>query len=165
LRLDDLRPGTTVFVDANIFLYHFTGASEECTRFLRRCETGDVVGSTSMPVLLEVLHRLMMVEAVKSGAVRPPRVLEKLRRRPEVVRSLSAYYAQTARISEMGISIRPVGGDLLASSQRVRQEHGLLVGDSLILAAMRDGGVRTLASHDADLRRIAQIEVAAPADV
>jgi hypothetical protein len=30
---------------------------------------------------------------------------------------------------------------------------------------MRDEGIRTLASHDADLRRISQIEVAAPADV
>ena len=165
MRLDDLQSETTVFIDANIFIYHFTGASEECTRFLRRCEAGELIASTSVSVLLEVLHRLMMVEAVRSGAIRPPKVLEKLRRRPEVVRSLSEYYVQTARIPDMRISVRVLSEDVLAASQRVRHEHGLLVGDSLLLAAMRAEGVRTLASHDADLRRISQIEVAAPADV
>lgn len=165
MRLDDLPPATPVFIDANIFIYHFTGASAECTRFLRRCEAGELIGSTSVSVLLEVLHRLMMVEAVKSGAVRPPNVLDKLRRRPEVIRSLSEYYVQTASIPDMGICVRGLSEDVLGASQRVRREHGLLVGDSLLIAAMRTEGVRTLASRDADLRRISEIEVAAPTDV
>jgi len=165
MRLDDLPPATTVFIDANIFIYHFMGASEECTRFLQRCEAGELAGVTSISVLLEVLHRLMMLEAVQSRVVRPPRVREKLRRRPEVVRSLSAYYTQTARIPEMGISIRPLPEEILAASQRVRREHGLLVGDSLLLAVMRTEGVRTLATHDADMGKIEEITVAVPADV
>lgn len=165
MRLDDLRPATAVFIDADIFIYHFTGASEECTRFLLRCEARELSGSTSVSVLLEVLHRLMMVEAVKRGAVRPPKVLDKLRRRPEVIRTLSEYYVQTAKIPEMQISVRALSDDILAASQRVRHEHGLLVGDSLLLAAMRAEGISTLASLDRDMRRIAPIEVAAPADV
>lgn len=165
MRLDDLPPATSVFIDANIFIYHFTGASAECTRFLRRCEVGELSGITSVAVLLEVLHRLMMVEAVRSRAVRPPKVLEKLRKRPEVVRALSEYYSHTAKIPEMGISVRSLPEEILVASQQVRQEHGLLVGDSLLLAAMRAEGVRTLATRDADLRRIREIAVVGPADV
>ena len=165
MTLDKLAPATPVFIDANIFIYHFTGASEECTRFLNRCEARELAGITSVSVLLEVLHRLMMVEAVRNRAVRPPKVLEKLRKRPEVVRALSEYYVNTMKIPEMGISVRSLPEEVLAASQRVRREHGLLVGDSLLLAVMREGGVRTLATHDADLGKIEEITVAVPADV
>ena len=165
MRLDEIPSATSVFIDSNIFIYHFTGASEECTRLLQRCEAGELAGVTSISVLLEVLHRLMMLEAVQSRAVRPPRVREKLRRRPEVVRSLSAYYTQTARIPEMGIPLRPLPEEILAASQRVRREHGLLVGDSLMLAVMRAEGVRALATHDADMGKIEEITVAVPTDV
>lgn len=165
MRLDEFRPGTAVFIDANIFIYHFTGTSEECTRFLARCETGEIVGVTSVSVLLEVLHRLMMLEAVRSGAVRPPNVLEKLRKRPEIVRTLSEYYAHAMKIAEMGISVRALPEDVLAASQRVRREHGLLVGDSLLVATMRGEGLRALATRDADLGRIKEITVAVPGDV
>ncbi len=165
MKLDDLPRATSIFIDANIFIYHFTGASRECTRFLARCEAGELAGVTSVSVLLEVLHRLMMVEAVRGGRVRPPNVLQKLRKRPEVVRALSEYYTHTMTISEMGISVRALPEDVLATSQRVRAGHGLLVGDSLLVAAMRAEGIGTLATHDADLRRIKGITTAGPGDV
>ena len=107
----------------------------------------------------------MMVEAVRGGSVRPPNVLQKLRKRPEVVRTLSEYYTHTMTIPEMGISVRALPEDVLATSQRVREEHGLLVGDSLLVAAMRAEGLGTLATHDADLRRIREITAAVPRDV
>ena len=165
MRLDNVPPAISVFIDANVFIYHFTGASDECTRFLARCEAGELAGLTSVSVLLEVLHRLMMLEAVRSGAVRPSNVLSKLRKRPEIVRTLSGYYTHTAKIPEMGISVCALSEDVLAASQRVRLEHGLLVGDSLLVATMRAEGVRTLATHDADLKRIKEITVAVPGDV
>ncbi len=165
MRLDDLPRATSIFIDANIFIYHFTGASGECTRFLARCEAGELAGVTSVSVLLEVLHRLMMLEAVRDGSVRPPNVLQKLRKRPEAVRTLSEYYTHTMTIPEMGISVRALPEDVLATSQRVREEHGLLVGDSLLVAAMRAVGLGTLATHDADLRRVKEITAAVPGDV
>ena len=64
MRLESIPSGTRVFIDANIFIYHFTGVSTECSDFLNRCERRDLEGITSANVLLEVLHRLMMVEAV-----------------------------------------------------------------------------------------------------
>jgi len=44
LPLPELPAGQTVFIDANIFIYHFTGLSRECSRFLERCAWGDPCG-------------------------------------------------------------------------------------------------------------------------
>ena len=65
----------------------------------------------------------------------------------------------------MGISVRSIPEGVLAVSQGIRREHGLLVGDSLVLAVMREEGVRMLATRDADFGRIGEITVAVPADV
>ena len=64
--------GASIFIDANIFIYHFTGVSEECSEFLTRCESREITGQTSINVILEVLHRLMMVEAVTKNLVSRP---------------------------------------------------------------------------------------------
>src|SRR6266851_5741901 len=52
--LDALQDESSVFIDANIFVYHFTAASASCRRLLARCAAGSIRGLTSLPVLLEV---------------------------------------------------------------------------------------------------------------
>jgi predicted nucleic acid-binding protein len=44
-----LPSGSRVFVDANIFIYHFTNSplTDACTKFLQRVEVGDLEGTTS----------------------------------------------------------------------------------------------------------------------
>ena len=54
MTLAELAEGSGVFIDANIFVYHFLGASLECTAPLGRCESGEVQGSPSALVLAEV---------------------------------------------------------------------------------------------------------------
>lgn len=34
MKLNQIKTGETVFIDSNIFIYHFTGVSEESTLFL-----------------------------------------------------------------------------------------------------------------------------------
>ena len=109
MTLAEIEEGAGVFVDANIFIYHFVGASPECTSLLRRCETGDVQGSTSVLVLAEVCHRLMMIEAVERRLVAAGNVARKLARRPDVVRQLAIHDASIQAIPSMGIEI--VGGE------------------------------------------------------
>jgi len=51
-----LPSGSRVFIDANIFIYHFTHTSltAACTKFLQRVEVGDIEGITSVITLAEV---------------------------------------------------------------------------------------------------------------
>jgi predicted nucleic acid-binding protein len=64
MTLAEMPDAATVFIDANVFVYHFTGVSPECKGLLERAERTSIRGVTGAHILLEVLHRLMMIEAV-----------------------------------------------------------------------------------------------------
>ena len=59
MTLDEIKSGKKVFIDANIFIYHFTGVSDECSGFLNWCEQVDLYGLTSVIVLISSIHRLL----------------------------------------------------------------------------------------------------------
>jgi predicted nucleic acid-binding protein len=63
--LKNIPSNTHVFVDSNIFIYHFLDVSVPCTNFLERIEMEDITAYTSTVVLSEVLHRLMIAEVVE----------------------------------------------------------------------------------------------------
>lgn len=69
MSLTDLRDGDRVFIDANIFIYHFGGRSLECKALLERCARHALLGYTSTPILAEVLRRRMVAEAIAVGFV------------------------------------------------------------------------------------------------
>ena len=98
MRIDQIASGARVFVDAPVFIYHFTGISRECKQFLHRCETADLDALTSSVVVAEVAHRLMMIEAVSEGLVTAGNVVRKLRDRPAAVRRLQKYQEQVRAI-------------------------------------------------------------------
>ena len=102
---ETLADESTVFIDANIFVYHFTAASVWCRRLLDRCATGRVYGITSLPVLFEVAHRLMIIEAQQDQLVRGSNPGEKLARAPAIVRKLHRYEQWTLAIPRMGIEV------------------------------------------------------------
>ncbi|MBI2911074.1 MAG: type II toxin-antitoxin system VapC family toxin [Chloroflexi bacterium] len=162
MRLEALPAGRGVFIDANIFIYHLAGQFPACRRLLERCEAGDVEGSTGIHVLLEVLHRLMMLEAVQKGLISPGNVARKLKEHPEVVRSLQDYQRLAASIPEMGVQIVPVDSQLVRASAAVRRRHGLLVNDSLSVAMMEAGGLQAIATADRDFQRVTGLEVFTP---
>lgn len=165
-RLAEVPSGARLFIDANIFIYHFTGVSEECTQFLERCERGELVGVSAVHILLETLHRLMMIEAVVEGLVSPGQVARRLRERPEVVRRLKRYQEQVEAILGMGLEVLPLEPELIVLSGRYRREYGLLVNDSLTAALAVGLGLEGLATADEDFRRLGgELPLYAPGDI
>lgn len=165
MSLDKVDSGSKVFIDANIFIYHFTGLSSECSNFLGRCEQGDLEGVTSVNVILEVLHRLMMVEAVKKRLVTPPNIARKLQKSPKKVMKLNEYFLNTRKIVEMGIQIKPLSFETVLRSHDVREKFGLMVNDSLIVASMEEENISPLATNDAGFLKIKRISVYRPTDL
>ena len=163
--LAELSSEQTVFVDANIFIYHFTGLSQECSDFLARCERGELWGATGIHILLEVLHRLMMVEAVTKGLVTPGNVAKKLREKPNVVEQLVDYQLQTEAIFKMGIDVAGLTPDYLKRSSLYRRRDGLLVNDSLTVAVMEAEGISNLATADPDFMHVEGIQIYKPQDL
>ena len=165
LPLTELPAGQTVFIDANIFIYHFTGLSQECSGFLERCERGELWGVTLVHILLEVLHRLMMIEAVTKKLVTSGNVARKLRKKPNVVKQLVDYQTQTEAILEMGIEVAGLTSDALRISHPYRHRDGLLVNDSLIAAVMEAEGISNIATADPDFTRVEGLRVYNPLDL
>mgnify|MGYP006277603127 CR=1 FL=1 len=163
--LDDLPAGATVFIDANIFVYHFVESSKQCKTFLARCEQGELFGVTGVHVLLEVLHRLMMIEAVEAGLVSPGNVPRKLRERPDVIGQLQDYQDYTDTIPDMGIDVRPLTVDIVQISLAYRHRYGLLVNDSVTLALAVSDGLDSLATADKDFRRVDEVTIYQPDDL
>lgn len=122
-------------------------------------------GLTSTAVLAEVAHRLMMSEAVAARLVTPGNIAKKLRARPEIVRRLHLYDEQVQRIPLMGVEVISLDLGTLLRSADARRQYGLLVNDSLVVAAARETGAGGLASADADFDRVKDLKVYTPGDL
>jgi len=163
--LSEIPAGASVFLDATIFLYHFTGASPACRSLLSLCEAGRLHALTSAVAVAEVTHRLMTIEAVARGLVAPGKVVKKLRDRPEVVRQLYLYQEQAEKIPWMGVEVVPMDRRLLAIAAPLRTRYGLLTNDSVLLATALDHGIVAFASADRDFERVDTVELFCPADL
>jgi predicted nucleic acid-binding protein len=165
VKLADITTGATVFVDAGIFVYHFTGASNECSDFLERCEKGEIAAVTGINVILDVLRSLMMVEAVKKNLVSPPNVAEKLCRAPRILKQLNEYFINTESIREMGITIKPLEYDTLENSHVSRLASGLMINESIILAGMKKDRIKLLATGNRSFKQLGEIQACTPSDI
>ncbi|RLC26438.1 MAG: hypothetical protein DRH37_11665 [Deltaproteobacteria bacterium] len=165
MKLTEIKSGSEIFIDSNIFIYHFTGGSDECSDFLCRCERGELIGMTTVNVILEVLHRLMMVEAVRKNLVNPPDIVKKLSRAPQKIKRLSEYFINTEKIQDIGIAIKPLRFETIIKSHEVRLTSGLMVNDSVIIASMKQEGVRLLATNDKAFEKLEEIRVCSPEDI
>jgi predicted nucleic acid-binding protein len=184
LRLEAVPAGAAIFVDANIFIYHFLGASPECAAFLERCAAGDVRAVTGTHIVAEVLHRLLVAEAkAKAKAINAGSLKRRVRRdsagergsegvgvrhlasHPEDVRRLTDHHAAAAAIERIAGTILPLTMDVLRASQWARSRDGFLVNDSLTAAMLKAEGLAHLASNDAAFLRMEGLAVYRPGDL
>jgi predicted nucleic acid-binding protein len=165
MKLEDLSDGARVFVDANILIYHFSGISVECRAFLQRCESKQVDAFTGVHILLEVTHRLMVLEALHKGLITAGQPARKLKEQPAIIKSLQEYNRSVQQIPRMGIRVRPLTSALVRASEAVRVQEGLMTNDSVTVALMRTMGLTDVATFDADLDNVLQLRVYQPGDI
>jgi predicted nucleic acid-binding protein len=163
MTLADLQDGDRVFIDANIFIYHFGGQSLECKAVLKRCARRELLGYTSTPVLAEVLHRRMVAEAIAQGLVTARTAVRKLGKIPEIVKQLTQYQQDVRKIPHMHLAILPLTLAIVQASAGVRTGEGLLTNDSLVIAFMRAQGLTQLATANGDFDRVGGIAIYKPA--
>jgi len=94
LFLYEIETGSKVFIDANIFVYHFSEGSEfnkSCSDFLFRVENSEIHGITSTAIIQEATHRLMMVEASAMLEVEVKNLPKYLKQHPDNVKQLTKH--------------------------------------------------------------------------
>jgi predicted nucleic acid-binding protein len=163
--IDAVASGSTIFIDSTIFVYHFTASSRSCRRLLERCEANDVTGVTSTAVLAEVTHRFMIFEATRRGLVTSGHVAKKLASRPDIVRDLTRDQRIAEVVPLMGVRVESVDLQTLLQAHALRLRHGLLTTDSLVAAGALEHAAGRLATADAALAAVDELDVHAPSDL
>ena len=159
MTLAELRDGDCVFIDANIFIYHFGGRSLGCKDVLERCARRELLGYTSTTVLAEVLHRRMVAEALAKGLVTVRTAVKKLGETPGLVKQLTQYQEDVDKIPQMNLAVLPLTRAIVAASAEVQKSEGLLTNDSFVVAFMHEQGLTKLATANGDFDRVGSIEV------
>jgi predicted nucleic acid-binding protein len=159
----NLPSGTDVLLDANILIYALGGRSQQCLGLLNRCAVEDVTGITTIEVVGDVCHRLMLAEAFATGAI-TKETAKQLKARPQVISGLTKYWTQTEGIFDLNLLVLALEESRLRT-QGTRALYGLLTKDSLIVAAAQDLGIECLASNDPDFERVPWLTLYKPSDV
>lgn len=164
--LTNIPDNISVFIDANIFIYHFCGSRTElsnlCSDFLVKVEKEQIQAITSTLVLAEVLHRAMIFEAISKTGLPPNGAMNKLKKNPTFLKSLDRYLEIPNIITDIGIQIVSISLPTIIESSEWRKRYGIMVNDSIILAAMKHYKTRHLVTNDSDFDNISGIIVWKP---
>lgn len=166
MTLDDIPSGTLCVLDTNILIYAEQGVSEQAQRLLRRIERQDVTGILPQPVWQELIHRLMVTEAMLRGQISGGNPGRQLSGKPELVKSLTLYRDKVRGLMTLGLGFEPCHqADLMDKAFEMQERYGLLTNDSLIAAIALRLEADALVTADARFKVIRGLTVYAPSDV
>lgn len=180
--LNDVPDGSSVFVDTNIFHYHLQNLSASCTQFMTRIASGAIEAYVNIQVLSDLLHKLMMAEALGKGCcndskgrnagVRGLKQHLKDCRDQKQAFPLTDYQAQFETIVSIGLHVLPINERLLIDTKAERVHYYLMTGDSLHLGTMsrrmvnrRKAPLQNIATYDGDFAHIPGVTVWKPMDI
>ncbi len=162
----EIPSGAALFLDANTFVYHFTAQplyGSACTALLERIERSDVIGLTSAHILAEVSHRLMTIEACIMFGWPARNIATRLAKHPEQIAKLTLFERALSAIDKLALRVIPVTEGHLARAAGLSRQYGLLTNDALLVGAMLESNVKSVATNDADFDRVPSITRFAPA--
>jgi predicted nucleic acid-binding protein len=161
----ELPDGSTCFVDSNILYYALVptpGISEHCLTLIDRAVAGTLVGSVSVAVLSDTIHKVMVSEAAQVQNRDRTGTIGYLGRHLEVIKRLVEYPQAMVRLSSVPMNIFPVERDLLFEASKLAVQHGLLANDAMILAQMQRHQLTHLVTNDDDFDVVPAITVWKP---
>jgi predicted nucleic acid-binding protein len=163
--LTRIPSGAMVFVDANILTYYFLEIHpfiEACDAFFERVANREIRAFTSADAAADVIHRVMVGEAIAQFGLESRKAVSYLKAHPDVVKQLQHYKTIPGDFTHARIHILDVTYRELHNSKRYRSEYGLLTRDSIILAVMERHKLIHLVTNDRDFKRVSGIKVWLP---
>ena len=161
----DLPAGTDCFIDTNVFVYHLTSRDAEglaCTDFLRRVASGDIRAAVSLPVLADVLHRVMLAEVRARYGVDRAGLVAWIQRHRDRLAGLTETLAACDQIERLPLHVLPLDVSLLRQAMGLSSAHGLLTSDAVIVALMQRHGLAHLVTNDDDFDAVSGLTVWKP---
>ena len=157
MKLDTIPSGSRIFVDANIFIYHFVADpiyGAECSRLVQRIEDQEVFAITTFTVLSEISHRLMTMEAHLVLKWPYAGIANRLRHDPASVSQLTWPEKAFDYLRALPLLCFPGDSTQMDHALQITKRYGILTNDAISLAAMETQQIPLIASTDADFDRI-----------
>jgi predicted nucleic acid-binding protein len=164
--LADLAAGQSVFLDANVLVYHFAPDpvfGPHCAPLVQRIDSRELSGFTSTHVLTETAHRLMGIEASARFGWPFAGMARRLKDHAAEVQKLTAFRRALQTVVDSKVQVLSITPALVVAAAGISQQTGLLSNDALIVAVMQNHGLSNLASNDADFDRVPGLTRYAPA--
>ena len=165
MQLPDIKDGEWVVIDTNILVYANQQKSAECAQLLRRCALRDVRAIVPMPMVAELVHTLMLIEARENGWIERSNPSRSLAEHPDAVRRLSRYETQMHEFLGIGLRLEPALPTDILGAMGIQREFGLLTNDALLVAVARRLNCTAVASADKAFRDLRGFLVYSPADI
>ncbi len=134
-----------------------------CTAFMERIGRGELLAFAYADVLSDLANRLMTIEAVERFGWPVAGISQRLRRHAAEIQKLTLFRQAIEAVAQSGLQLLPVTPQQVLAAAASSQEFGLLSGDALVVAVMREQGPAKLASYDADFDRVSGLTRYAPA--
>lgn len=132
---DQIEPGTTVFLDANILLYAVSGHwkyGRSSKGLLDAINDGEYEGITSVLVCNEVFHKSMIAEIVEKQNMSPGSVLRCLKENPGIVKESTKAWVVMGKIRQIKhLNIAGIDEGILEFALGYSKMYGLLSNDAL----------------------------------
>jgi predicted nucleic acid-binding protein len=164
MKLDDVPAGESIFLDANLLVYHFAAHpvfGPPSTDLVGRVQNNEVPAFTSTHVLSEAAHHLMTFEASQQFGW-TSKVVDRLKQDPTRIQQLSSFRKAIEGVPQFGIQVLTIPVNLVATAAALSIQYGLLTNDALVIAVMQANGLTNIASSDADFDRVAGLTRYAP---
>ncbi len=165
MNVDDIPPGETILIDANIFLYAIQRLSDQCESLLCRCADDKVKGVLPGHILAEVMHLLMLAEARDNDWIHGKNPAKQLMRNPATIKKLFRYEEMIRDILAIGLQIEPVCKDDFLTALAMQNRFGLLTNDALLFSVGERLRIKSVVSADKIFSQVQGFKVYAPDDL
>lgn len=166
MKLSSIPSGTSVFIDANIFLFDifedpdFGDASYD---FIKKIESLEIKGYTSTLVLDEVLFKMILMEASNKLNVSMKNVVGLLKKEPDKLAALEKSWKNIQEIQNMeNLTIFGVTPATFKDAVEIAQNYKLLPHDATHAAVAKEMNIRNIASNDEDFKHVDFLKVWKP---
>jgi len=153
----DIPDATSIFVDANAFVYALAPDPQfgpPAGQLLERVERGDLLGFTSSHCLSDAAHRLMCLEACATFQWPFAGIANRLKHHAAQIQQLNKYRQAMDAVVRIGMQTIVTSAHHVLLATAISQQYGLLSGDALIVVLMQESGLAHVASNDADFDRV-----------
>jgi predicted nucleic acid-binding protein len=128
---------------------------DTCEEAIRRVEDGEILGVIPAVVLNELLHRLMIAEALEKGwASSPLDAVSQLKSDPEIISHLSVAWEVYQNLTEMPFELVDNAKGLTDLTFYFSKELRLMAKDAAITAFAHSLQIEHIITNDRDFDRV-----------